>query len=121
MPNSCALVKRTRSARAGSHLGISPARIEAMRRARIAIVGDFDPGYISHRETGVAIEDSGQRLGIAVDYQWVATDAVASAGTGMLAASDGLWAAPGAPYRSLEGALAGIRFARERGVPFFGT
>ena len=49
-----------------------------MKRTRIGIVGDFNPGYISHRETGIAVEDSGQRLGIAVDYQWVATDAVAS-------------------------------------------
>ena len=42
-------------------------------------------------------------------------------GTGALGTSDGLWAAPGAPYRSLEGGLAGFRFAREWGVPFVGT
>jgi CTP synthase (UTP-ammonia lyase) len=92
-----------------------------VKRARIGIVGDFDPGYISHRETGAALEDSAQRLGIAVAYEWVPTTAVAASGPGLLAAFDGLWAAPGAPYRSLEGALAGIRFARERGIPFFGT
>ena len=92
-----------------------------MRRARIGIVGDYDPGYMAHRETGAALEDSGRRLGTAVEYEWVATDSVAAGGTGALAAFDGLWAAPGSPYRSLEGALAGIRFARERGVPFFGT
>jgi CTP synthase (UTP-ammonia lyase) len=93
----------------------------AMREARVAIVGDFDPGYISHRETGAALEDSGRRLEIAVEYEWVATDAGGDSGADVLAAFDGLWAAPGAPYRSLEGALAGIRFARERGVPLFGT
>jgi len=92
-----------------------------MRRARIGIVGDYDPSYISHRETGAALEDSGRRLGIAVAYEWVATNAIAAAGEGMLAGFDGLWAAPGSPYRSLEGALGGIRVARERGVPFFGT
>jgi CTP synthase (UTP-ammonia lyase) len=92
-----------------------------VKRARIGIVGDFDPGYISHRETGAALEDSAQRLGIAVAYEWVPTTAVAAGGPGLVAAFDGLWAAPGAPYRSLEGALAGIRFARERGIPFFGT
>src|SRR2546428_1218729 len=46
-----------------------------MRRARIGIVGDYDPGYISHRETGAALEDSGRRLGVRVEYEWVATDA----------------------------------------------
>ena len=88
---------------------------------RIGIIGDYDPDYISHRETGAALEDSGRRLGIGVDYEWVATDGLASGDTEALAAFDGLWAAPGSPYRSLEGALAGIRFARERGVPFLGT
>jgi len=92
-----------------------------MRGARIGIVGDYDPGYMSHRETGAALEDSGRRLGIRVEYEWVATDAVSVGGTGALRDFDGLWAAPGSPYRSLEGALAAICFARERGVPFFGT
>ncbi len=33
----------------------------------------------------------------------------------------GLFCTPGSPYRSLEGALEGIRYARENGVPFMGT
>src|SRR6266542_3364252 len=96
----------------------SAARIGMMRRVRIGIVGDYDPGYISHHETGVALEDGGERLGIRVEYDWVATDSVAAGGTGLVAAFDGVWAAPGSPYRSLEGVLAAICFARERGVPF---
>src|SRR3989442_14352592 len=91
-----------------------------MRRARICIVGDYDPGYISHRETGAALEDSGRRLGVRVDYEWVATDAVAAGGTGALAAFNGLWAEPGSPYRNLDGALEGLRFGGYRGWPFFG-
>ncbi|MBI4585032.1 MAG: hypothetical protein HY717_13550 [Planctomycetes bacterium] len=39
----------------------------------------------------------------------------------LLARCDALLTAPGSPYESLEGALRGIRFARERGVPFAGT
>ncbi|TMB70927.1 MAG: hypothetical protein E6J43_00615 [Chloroflexi bacterium] len=92
-----------------------------MRRTRIGIVGDYGPGYVSHRETGAAIEESARRLGIDVDYEWVSTDLVEAEGTGALETFDGLWAAPGAPYRSLQGGLTGIRFARERGVPFVGT
>jgi CTP synthase (UTP-ammonia lyase) len=34
---------------------------------------------------------------------------------------DALWASPGRPYRSMEGALAAIRFARDRNWPFVGT
>jgi len=33
----------------------------------------------------------------------------------------GIVAAPGSPYASMEGVLAAIRHARERGVPFTGT
>jgi CTP synthase (UTP-ammonia lyase) len=38
-----------------------------------------------------------------------------------LTAYDAVWCAPGSPYLSLDGALAGIRFARENAVPFIGT
>jgi CTP synthase (UTP-ammonia lyase) len=38
-----------------------------------------------------------------------------------LAGFDGLWCVPASPYRSMEGALLGIRHAREQGVPFLGT
>src|ERR1035441_10635045 len=33
----------------------------------------------------------------------------------------GLWCVPASPYRSMEGALLAIRYARESGVPFLGT
>ena len=38
-----------------------------------------------------------------------------------LAAFGGLWCVLASPYRSMDGALRGIRFARERQVPFLGT
>ena len=34
---------------------------------------------------------------------------------------DALWCAPGSPYKSMDGALRGIQFARERGWPFIAT
>ncbi len=92
-----------------------------MQRVRIGIVGDYDPEYIFHRATGAALEASGGRLGIDVDYEWVATDSVSPGDIYRLAGYDGLWAAPGAPYRSLDGALAAIRYAREHDRPFIGT
>ena len=38
-----------------------------------------------------------------------------------VAAFDGLWCVPASPYRSMEGALLAIQFAREHGRPFLGT
>ena len=34
---------------------------------------------------------------------------------------DALWCAPGSPYKSMDGALRAIQFAREQGWPFIGT
>jgi len=92
-----------------------------MQRVRIGIVGDYDPEYVFHRATGLALEASGGCLGIELGYEWVATDLVAPEQIDCLAGYDGLWAAPGAPYRSLDGALAAIRYAREHDRPFIGT
>ncbi|HEU4382422.1 MAG TPA: hypothetical protein VFR85_02870 [Anaeromyxobacteraceae bacterium] len=83
--------------------------------ARIAVVGDFDPGNRTHLMTNAALDHVG------LDFEWVATDAVGEPAEASLSAFDGLWIAPASPYRSMAGALAAIRHARERGVPLVGT
>jgi CTP synthase (UTP-ammonia lyase) len=83
-------------------------------RARIAVVGDFDPANRTHRFTNEAIEHVG--LGV----EWVPTDAPGE-WDARLARYDGVWIAPASPYRSMDGALAAVRYARERGVPLVGT
>jgi CTP synthase (UTP-ammonia lyase) len=88
---------------------------------RIAIVGDYDPKYISHPQTGGAVVAAGRRAGVDAEYEWVGTDAVAEKGVALLDAYDGVWMSPGSPYRSLDGALAGIHHARLSGKPFVGT
>jgi CTP synthase (UTP-ammonia lyase) len=92
-----------------------------MDGVRIGIIGDYDEEYAMHRATNAALEGSGRGLEIGLDYEWIATDSVAPGDASPVAVFDGLWAAPGGPYRSLDGALWGIRFARERGIPFVGT
>ena len=83
-------------------------------RVQIAVVGDFDPANRTHRFTNEALEHVG------LGFEWVATDA-AGDWDERLAAYDGVWIAPASPYRSMDGALAAIRHARERGVPLVGT
>jgi CTP synthase (UTP-ammonia lyase) len=82
---------------------------------RIAVVGDFDPKNSTHFLTNAALGHVG------LGFEWVATDAVRDPAEASLAAFDGLWIAPASPYRSMSGALAAIRYARERGVPLVGT
>jgi CTP synthase (UTP-ammonia lyase) len=85
-------------------------------RARIAVVGDFDGNNPTHRLTNAALEH------LELGYEWVPTDGVPPpAPDGRLAGYAGVWIAPASPYRSMDGALAAIRYARERGVPLVGT
>jgi CTP synthase (UTP-ammonia lyase) len=57
---------------------------------------------------------------VGVAWEWVPTESVGDAAA-RLAGFDGIWIGPASPYRSMEGALAAIRYARERGVPLVGT
>jgi CTP synthase (UTP-ammonia lyase) len=90
-------------------------------RVRIGIIGDFD-GRPSHLATNEAIAHSAAALGLVTEAHWLPTPLLLRPeGEQALAHCDGLWASPGSPYQSMEGALAGIRFARERAWPFVGT
>lgn len=80
--------------------------------AAVAIVGDFDPGRRNHQLTVAALSHSPE-----VRVDWLATGEVSA---DRLDAYNGLVLATG-EYRSSEGALRAIRFARERGVPLVGT
>jgi len=83
--------------------------------ARIAVVGDFDPRNRTHAFTNASLEHVGMA------WDWVGTDAIDGDAASRLAPFQGIWIAPASPYRSMEGALAAIRYARERGVPLVGT
>lgn len=89
---------------------------------RVGIVGDYNPASRYHAATDAALRHAGDVLGVPVEVTWVPTPAVEAANVEqVLGQFDALWCAPGSPYESMEGALAGIRYARERGRPFVGT
>ena len=82
---------------------------------RIGVVGDFNPANRTHVFTNAALGHLGLR------FDWVPTETVGDDAAARLGAFDGVWIAPASPYRSMDGALAAIRHARERGVPLVGT
>ena len=84
-------------------------------RGRIGVVGDFDPKNPTHLATNRALAD------LDLGFEWVATDHIGDAVETRLAPFAGVWIAPASPYRDMEGALAAVRYARERGVPLVGT
>jgi len=88
----------------------------------VAIVGDFNPANRSHVATNHALEHCSAALGLALDYHWIGTEQLAqSPALKELEGGGGFWIAPGSPYRSMVGALAAIRLARERLIPLLGT
>lgn len=88
-------------------------------RIRIALVGERNTRTTAHRAIPEALRLAAEGLGVAVEFDWLATEAI---GDGQcLQAYDGIWCVPGSPYASTAGALCAIRFAREQGVPFLGT
>jgi len=56
-----------------------------------------------------------------MDLRWVPTDEIAARGPAAVEGFDGLWIAPGSPYRSLDGALEAIGVARRNDIPLLGT
>ena len=89
---------------------------------RIGIVADYSPKNKYHVATERSVEHAAESLGITAESIWVDTDSLdGSSAENRLAAYDGIWCGTSSPYRSMEGALKAIRFARERGRPFIGT
>lgn len=86
---------------------------------KIGIIGDYD-GRPSHLATEEALKHSAGKLAVTLTHKWLPTDTLDNS-LEELIYFDGLWCAPGSPYKSMNGALNAIRFARENNYPFLGT
>ncbi|OLB21647.1 MAG: hypothetical protein AUH15_08665 [Acidobacteriales bacterium 13_2_20CM_55_8] len=89
---------------------------------RIGILGDFNPEFRSHHATNEALQHAAAKLNLPVESAWISTPSVLEPeAQRTLESFDGIWAAPGSPYKSFDGMLKGIEFARRRDWPFLGT
>ncbi|MFT3772600.1 MAG: CTP synthase [Minicystis sp.] len=86
---------------------------------RIGLIGDFDATVPAHQAIPVALRLAGDALALGVEVAWVPTDEIGD--ESRVSSFDGLWCVPASPYRSMNGALCAIRFAREHARPFLGT
>jgi hypothetical protein len=82
--------------------------------ARIAVLGDRNLEYVTHRELDAAL----QLFPESARGAWVPTDSDVEAA---LAEADGVWVVPGTPYRDDDAVYAAIGAARESGLPLLGT
>jgi CTP synthase (UTP-ammonia lyase) len=88
----------------------------------IGIIGDFDSSKVSYPAANEAIRHAADHLGIKANITWLPTPSLLTEDAlKKLEQYDGLWASSGSLYQNLEGALNGIRQAREKNIPFIGT
>jgi CTP synthase (UTP-ammonia lyase) len=89
---------------------------------RIGILGDFNTEFRSHHATADSIQHAAHKINLKVESEWLPTPSLIAPGAEkVLEKFDGLWASSGSPYKSFDGMLAGIEFARRRDWPFLGT
>jgi CTP synthase (UTP-ammonia lyase) len=86
---------------------------------RIGLIGDYDPSVTAHQAIPRALALASAADPISVTPEWVPTGEITADAS--VAVFDALWCVPASPYRSADGALRAIRFAREQGRPFLGT
>jgi CTP synthase (UTP-ammonia lyase) len=81
---------------------------------RIAVLGDHNLDFMTHRELDAALELFPRWA----EVEWIATDDPRAR---TLKDIDGIWVAPGGPYRDDEAVYRAIGNAREHGIPLLGT
>jgi CTP synthase (UTP-ammonia lyase) len=92
------------------------------QKLSIGIIGDFDPTKSSHIATNEALKHAADSLDLTLDIFWIPTPSLVPLEARMkFDQYDAILASPGSPYRSMEGAILGIKQARLYGLPFLGT
>lgn len=84
----------------------------------IALLGEYTPTFPPHLATNAAIEHAKTALGLEINADWISTEDIDQT---LFERYAGIWVAPGSPYKNMDKTLAAIRYARENGVPCFGT
>jgi CTP synthase (UTP-ammonia lyase) len=88
----------------------------------LAVIGDRIPDFDPQDSIAGAVEDAARHLDRPTPtIRWIPTERLEDEGPAVLTGASWVWCAPGGPFRSLDGALSGIRWARECRVPFLGT
>ena len=88
----------------------------------IGIIGDYDKGKPSHQATNRALNHAAKRFSVAVNITWLPTPSfLIDTNEPRIKKFDGILVSPGSPYKSVTGAIKGIRTARETNIPLIGT
>lgn len=90
-------------------------------KIKIAVTGEFHPQSITHTSLNQSLDDLARNMNTEIEYKWIDTTDLLEDPPSILSSYHGIWSAPGSPFKSLEGALNAIRYARENNIPHLGT
>jgi CTP synthase (UTP-ammonia lyase) len=91
------------------------------QQVEVAIIGEYDPNLRYHIATNEALNHAAAALSVSLRSSWISTQSLSNESVeDTLKPFHGLWCAPG-DYKSKDGALQAIQFARKKGWPFIGT
>lgn len=88
-------------------------------KSRIAIVGEYYDSFEPHTSLNQALDDLKDENDF--EYEWLDTATVEKEKDEILNKYTGIWSAPGSPFKSLDGALYAISYARSNDIPHLGT
>lgn len=88
-------------------------------RTRIAVIGEYCDTFRPHSALNESLNSFQKKYDF--EYEWIDTIAVETRRDSLLENFSGIWSAPGSPFKSLEGALYAISYARLNDIPHLGT
>ncbi len=89
---------------------------------QIALIGEFDPTFEPHTTIASSVAHTHRRPAERLEeIVWLDTITCSHISDSDLSRFGGFWIAPGSPYKSMEGAMRVIEFARNTDIPLLGT
>ena len=115
------LAQHSAAGRTGSHDDLLHRLRNPEHEISIAVVGKYAEHRDAYKSIYEALDHAGMHHRAQIRIQRVHSEAVEREGPAkLLAAVDGILVPGGFGERGIEGKIDAVRFARERGIPFFG-
>jgi CTP synthase len=94
--------------------------VNQLRTVNIAMVGKYTDLIDAYKSVNEALKHAGIQSHTRVKIEYIDSESIIDNGTGCLEGKDGILVPGGFGLRGVEGKIAAVRFAREKGVPYLG-
>ncbi|SCY13989.1 CTP synthase C-terminal region-related (seleno)protein [Desulfoluna spongiiphila] len=88
-------------------------------KPKIAVIGEYYENFDPHTSLNKALDYLNDEYDF--EYEWIDTESIEKEKDQILKKYAGIWSAPGSPFKSFDGALYAITYARLNDIPHLGT